>query len=41
MHACSVGELDRIPDNPADFTLPPDRRCVRPLLEYAFAAKAR
>lgn len=41
VQACSVGELDRIPDNPADFTLPPDKRCVRPLLEYAFAVKAR
>ena len=41
VQACSVGELDRIPDDPADFTLPDDKRCVRPLLEYAFEVKGR
>ena len=39
VQACSVGELDRIPDNPVDFALPPERRCVRPVLEYAFSVK--
>ncbi len=41
VQACSVGDLDRIPDDPADFSLPDDRRCVRPLLEYGFEVKAR
>jgi hypothetical protein len=36
VQACSVGELDRIPDDPSDFELPAGRRCVRPVLEYAF-----
>jgi hypothetical protein len=39
VQGCSVGDVDRIPGDPADFRLPEDQRCVRPLLEYAFEVK--
>jgi hypothetical protein len=41
VQACSVGDLDRIPEDPARFELPPGQRCVRPVLEYAFEVKPR